>query len=442
MSPVTKTFDYVRATLPESAAVGPDGEKQGEHYAASAAARERLESDDPDRDDPLRGEPMQVNMGPQHPATHGVLRLVVTLDGETMLDVEPVVGYLHRGKEKTCEALGWHKFFPHTDRLDYVQPFMNNIGYALALEKLAGIEVPARGQVVRVLLMELSRIMAHLIYIGTLGIDLGAVTIFFYAFRQREEAYRILDAYSGHRMNNTYVRIGGVYADVDERVEHLVRGFLDEFPKALEEIDRLLTSNRIWYERNRDVGVLSKEQALAWSLTGPVLRASGVEWDLRRSAPYSGYENYDFEVPVGEVGDCYDRYLVRMEEMRQSVRICRQALERLATTPGDVLANDRRFVLPPKDAVQRSMEELIFQFKIVTDLRLPAGEAYHAIESSKGELGFFVASDGSSKPVRCHIRAPGLMNIQALPVMAKGRLLSDMVAVIGSMDFVMGEVDR
>jgi NADH-quinone oxidoreductase subunit D len=399
-------------------------------------------ADELHRDDPMRGELLQLNMGPQHPATHGVLRLAVTLDGETIVDVDPDVGFLHRGKEKSCESLGWHKFFPHTDRLDYVQPLMNNVGYALAVEKLAGLEVPPRGQVVRVLLCELSRIMAHLIYIGTLGIDLGAVTIFFYAFRQREELYNVVDAYTGHRMNNTYVRIGGVYADVDPEVESLIANFLEKFPAALDEIDSLLTRNRIWYDRNRDIGVITREQALAWSLTGPALRASGVDWDLRRKQPYCGYDSYDFDVPVGTAGDCYDRYLVRMREMRESARIAAQALERLKTVKGDVLAEDRRFVLPPKSDVHRSMEELIFQFKVVTDLRLPRGEAYHGIESSKGELGFFIASDGSSKPLRCHIRAPGLMNIQVLPMLARGRLFSDMVSLIGSMDFVMGEVDR
>ncbi len=416
--------------------------KTFEYSPGSLSDAQALAADSLSGDDPLHGELMQLNMGPQHPATHGVLRLVVTLDGETMREVVPEVGYLHRGKEKTCESLGWHRFFPHTDRLDYVQPLMNNIGYALALERLAGIQAPPRAQVARVLLMELSRIMAHLIYVGTLGIDLGAVTIFFYAFRQRELLYEILDAYTGHRMNNTYVRIGGLYADVDAGVERRVRDFLEQFPQNLEEIDRLLTRNRIWVDRNRGVGVLTREQALGLSLTGPALRASGVDHDLRRAEPYSGYEQYDFEVPIGTAGDCYDRFLVRMEEMRQSARICVQALDKLAHTPGDVLLEDRRFVLPPKERVQRSMEELIFQFKIVTDLRLPAGEAYHGIESSKGELGFYVVSDGSSKPVRCHIRAPGLMNVQALPALARGRLFSDMVALIGSMDFVMGEVDR
>jgi NADH-quinone oxidoreductase subunit D len=396
-----------------------------------------------DRDDPLHGELLKLNMGPQHPATHGVLRLEITLDGETMRAVEPVVGYLHRGKEKSCESLGWRKFFPHTDRLDYVQPLMNNVAYAMALETLGGVQVPERAQVIRVLLMELSRIAAHLIYLGTTGIDLGAVTMFFFTFNEREKIYELLDAYTGHRMNNTYVRVGGVYADVDERVRGAMRAWLEGFPAKVDEFEEMLTGNRIWYDRNHQVGVLTKEQALAWSLTGPNLRGSGVDWDLRKEQPYCGYEQYEFDVPVGTVGDCYDRYLVRVEEMRQSVRICKQALDRLdQCRGGEFLATDPRYVLPPKDRVHSSMEELIFQFKVVTDMAFPAGVAYHAVESSKGELGFFVASDGTSKPLRCHIRAPGLMNVQAIPLLAEGRLLSDMVALIGSLDFVMGEVDR
>ena len=398
---------------------------------------------DVESDDPLRGELMNLNMGPQHPATHGVLRLKIDLDGETIRSTDADVGYLHRGKEKTCESLGWAKFFPHTDRLDYVQPLMNNVGYALALERLAQLTVPERGQIVRVLLMELSRIAAHLIYLGTGAMDQGAASMFFHCFKAREDIYSILDAYTGHRMNNTYVRIGGVFADVDEDVGGMVREFLAGFPKEIDGYERVLTGNRIWYDRNRDVGVLTKEDALAWALTGPNLRGTGVEHDLRKQEPYSGYEDYDFEIPVGTVGDAYDRYLVRIEEMRQSVRICEQALARLdATRGGEVLAEDRRYVLPPKDRVHTSMEELIFQFKIVTDLRLPRGDAYQGIESSKGELGFYVVSDGTSSPVRCHIRAPGLYNVQAIPFLAEGRLLSDMVAIIGSLDFVMGEVDR
>jgi NADH-quinone oxidoreductase subunit D len=396
-----------------------------------------------DEDDPLHGEVMRVNMGPQHPATHGVLRLVVDLDGEIMCKVDPDVGYLHRGKEKTCESLGWRKFFVHTDRLDYVQPLTNNIAYAMALEKLAGIEVPERGQTIRVLLMELNRIMAHLIFIGTSSIDLGAVGIFFYAFVQREQLYDILDAYTGHRMNNTYVRMGGVYADIDEDVAKQIETFLAQFPAKLDEFANLLERNRIFYDRTRGVGAITGEQALAMSLTGPNLRGSGIEYDLRKAQPYCGYESYYFDVPVGTVGDCYDRYLVRMEEMRQSCRIAGQALERLKESRGaDFLTRDRRYVLPPKADVFTGMEELIHQFKVVTDMSLPKGEAYSAVESSKGELGFFIVSDGTSDPVRCHVRAPGLINVQAIPMLAEGRLLSDMVAIIGSLDFVMGEVDR
>jgi NADH-quinone oxidoreductase subunit D len=403
----------------------------------------RGDTSEVDGDDPLHGELMKLNMGPQHPATHGVLRLALELDGETMRTVEPVVGFLHRGKEKTCESLGWRKFFVHTDRLDYVQPLLNNVAYAMALESLADLKVPERGQIIRVLLMELSRIAAHMIYLGTTAIDLGAITMFFFTFTEREKIYSLLDSYTGHRMNNTYVRIGGVYADIEEDEERAIREFIDQFPAKIDEFEKMLTGNRIWYDRNYDVGVLTKDQALSLALTGPNLRGSGCEFDLRKNQPYCGYEDYDFDIPIGTRGDCYDRYLVRVEELRQSVLICRQALDRLAQTRGgDFLAQDRRYVLPPKEDVHRSMEELIFQFKIVTDMTLPKGAAYHAVESSKGELGFYVASDGTSRPLRCHIRAPGLMNVQAIPPLAEGRLLSDMVALIGSLDFVMGEVDR
>lgn len=396
-----------------------------------------------DADDPLHGELLKVNMGPQHPATHGVLRLEMELDGETIVSCDPVVGYLHRGKEKSCESLGWRKFFPHTDRLDYVQPLLNNTAYALSLESLAQVEVPQRAQEIRVLLMEVSRIMAHLIYLGTTAIDLGAVSMFFFTFTEREKAYELMDAWTGHRMNNTYVRIGGVYADVDEGVARAIREWLEAFPAKVDEFEQLLTSNRIWVDRNRDVGVLTPAEAQAMALTGPNLRGSGLEWDLRRAAPYSGYESYDFEVQTGSVGDCYDRYLVRIAEMRESVKIALQALDRIERSRGqDFLLEDRRYVLPPKQKVHESMEELIFQFKVVTDMRLPKGTAYHPVESSKGELGFLVASDGTSEPLRCHVRAPGLMNVQAIPRLAHGRLLSDMMAIIGSLDFVMGEVDR
>ncbi len=396
-----------------------------------------------DPDDPLHGELLKLNVGPQHPATHGVLRLVLELDGETIRGCDPVVGYLHRGKEKAAESLGWRGFFPHTDRLDYVQPLLNNCAYALALEKLAGVEVPRRAQEIRVLLMEVSRIMAHLIYLGSSAIDLGAVTMFFFTFVEREKAYDLLDAYTGHRMNNTYVRLGGVYADIDDEVASGLRQWLQEFPSKIDEFEKMLTGNRIWYGRNRDVGVIPRDRALAWALTGPNLRGSGVGHDLRRAEPYCGYETYDFEVPTGTVGDCYDRYLVRVEEMRQSTLVALQALDRLEVSKGgEFLLEDPRYVLPPRERMLQSMEELIHQFKVVTDMRLPRGQAYRGVESSKGELGFFVASDGSANPLRCHIRAPGLMNIQVIPEIARGRLLSDMMAIIGSLDFVMGEVDR
>ncbi len=270
-----------------------------------------------DVDDPIHGESLEVNMGPQHPATHGVLRLGMELDGETMAKIDADVGYLHRGKEKTAESLGWAKFFPHTDRLDYVQPLINNIGYAMALETLAGIEIPERAKVIRVLLMEVSRIAAHLIYLGTSSIDLGAITMFFNTFKERENIYTILDAYTGHRMNNTYVRIGGLYADVDEQVESMMREFLTQFPDRVDEFEALLTGNRIWYDRNRNVGVISADEAKAWSLTGPILRGSGVEWDIRKSEPYCGYETYDFDIPVGTV----------KTRMRLAITKLREALE-------------------------------------------------------------------------------------------------------------------
>jgi NADH-quinone oxidoreductase subunit D len=396
-----------------------------------------------DHDDPLHGSLVELNIGPSHPATHGVLRLRVLADGEILHTIEPVIGYLHRGKEKTCESLGWRKFFVHTDRLDYLQPLLNNVGYALALEKLAGLAVPERGQVVRVLLMETSRIMSHLIAIGVSAMDLGAVSMFFFTFDQREKLYDLIDAYTGHRMNNTYIRMGGVYADVDEELERRFELFFEGFLAEIDQWEDLLTGNRIWFERNRGIGTLTKEQALAWSLTGPNLRGSGVAHDLRKDEPYSGYEDYDFEVPIGERGDAFDRYLVRIEEMRQSARICKQALARLTQTRGgEFLAEDRRYVLPRQSEVHSSMEELIHQFKIVTDMRLPEGEAYVGVESSKGELGFYLASDGSAHPLRCHIRAPSLMSIQVIPLLAEGKLISDVVAVLGSLDFVMGEVDR
>jgi NADH-quinone oxidoreductase subunit D len=396
-----------------------------------------------DRDDPMAGELMELNMGPSHPATHGVLRLKVSVDGEMVRRIEPVVGYLHRGKEKACESLGWRQFFVHTDRLDYLQPLLNNVGYAIALEKLAEVEIPERARTIRVLVMELSRIMSHLIALGVSAMDLGAVTMFFLTFSEREKIYDILDLLTGHRMNHNYIRLGGVDSDLEENVEEAARKFIAEFPAHVDEWEGLLTANRIWHVRNKGIGVMSGDEAMAWGMTGPNLRASGVDFDLRKNEPYGGYEEYDFDIPVGTVGDSFDRYLVRIEEMRQSARICGQALDRLEKTRGgEFLAEDTRYVLPPKPMVHSSMEALIHQFKIITDMTLPAGQAYGAVESSKGELGFYIVSDGTSAPVRCHLRSPSLMNVQIIPFLAENRLISDVVAVVGSLDFVMGECDR
>lgn len=392
--------------------------------------------------DPLHGDPLMLNMGPQHPATHGVLRLRVLLDGETMLDVDPDIGYLHRGKEKMAESIGWRKFFPHTDRMDYLTPVMPNLAFALALEKLAGVEVPERAQILRVMFSELGRIASHLIYAGTTGIDLGAVTMFFYTFREREKIYDILDAWTGHRMNNTYVRMGGVVADASPKILEMVKSFLQNFPAQVDEYETLLTGNRIWYERNKGVGQLTEAEALDLGLTGPNLRGSGNEYDVRKAQPYCGYETYEFEVPIGTEGDAYDRYLIRLEEMRQSCHIVQQCLDRLQEVKGDVLAHDTRYVLPPRSKVLNSMEELIHQFKVVTAMALPKGEVYQLVESSKGEFGFYIVSNGTDKPVRCHARSPSMVSIQAIPKLARNRLLSDMVAIIGSLDFVMGECDR
>ena len=388
----------------------------------------------------LHEDLLTLNMGPQHPSTHGVLRIVLTLDGEIVVHAEPVVGYLHRGKEKMAENLTYLQFIPHTDRLDYLAPLINNVAYCLTVEKLCGLTVPPRGEAIRVIVMELMRIMSHLIYIGTTALDIGAASIFFHSFKERETLYDIIDRITGQRMNNSFVRPGGVGNDIDAKAIAAIKAFVAEFPTRIAEYEHLLTGNRIWWSRNRDVGVISKADALALSLSGPNLRGSGIDHDLRQKAPYCGYERYDFDVPVGTVGDCYDRYLVRMEEMRQSTRILQQAVDKLPK--GEIYAEDRRYVMPPKERVFDSMEELIFQFKVVTDMKVPRGEAYSAVEASKGELGFYLVSRGENKPHRCHIRSPSFINLQALPPLAKGRYMSDLVAIIGSLDFVMGECDR
>ena len=391
--------------------------------------------------DELHGERMLINMGPQHPSTHGVLRLVLELDGEEIINVWPDVGFLHRGDEKLAENMTWTQFIPYTDRLDYLAPLANNVAYAYAVEKLLGLEVPPRCQYIRVICAELARISSHLLGIGTFGMDVGAMTVFLYTFKEREKIYDLCECLCGARFTTSYTRIGGLANDIPPEFLPMLRKFLSELPATITEVDKLLTRNKIFLDRTRDVGVLTKEQAVDLGVTGPILRATGIEWDLRKAHPYGGYEKFDFEVPVGSVGDCYDRYLVRMEEMRQSLRVIRQAADNM---PGGAWnAAEAKIVLPEKKAVLTKMEELIHHFINVTEgINAPPGEVYFSAENPKGELGFYIVSRGGGTPHRLKIRAPSFVNLQALPVMAKGHMISDLVAILASIDFVMGECDR
>jgi len=392
-------------------------------------------------EDALHGEQMVLNMGPSHPSTHGVLRLVVTVDGETVRAVKPYVGYLHRGMEKIAETMTYTQFIPYTDRLDYLAPLSNNVAYIMAVEKLMGITVPPRAQVIRVMCCELARISAHLLWLGTGALDLGAATVFFHTFRERETLYNIIESLTGGRLTTSYPRVGGLGRDLPAGWTATVRSFVDSFPKVLDEIDALLTGNTIWMQRTQGVGVLRASDAIALGVTGPNLRGCGVAYDVRRTEPYLGYETYEFDVPIGGQGDVYDRYLVRFEEMRQSVRILDQTLRRLPEGPINI--DDPKIVLPPKDSVLQKMEELIQQFMIVTEgFEAPSGEVYHAIEAPKGELGFYIRSTGGKSPYRLHIRSPSFISLQAIEKMAVGGLVSDLIAVIASLDPVMGEVDR
>jgi len=386
-------------------------------------------------------ELMTVNMGPSHPATHGVLRLILTLDGERVVRAEPVMGYLHRGMEKIAENKTYTQFIPYTDRLDYLAPLSNNVGFANAVEKLVDVQVTPRCAAIRMLVCEMSRISAHLLWLGTHAVDLGAITVFMYTFREREVLYDFFEALTGTRLTTSYTRIGGLSRDLPAGFLDEVSRWLERFTKELDEYETLLTKNTIWIERTAGVGVLSAEDALDLGVTGPNLRASGVEWDLRKARPYLGYEAFDFDVPIGSKGDVYDRYLVRIEEMRQSVKICRQVIKMM---PGGAInVDDPKLVLPPKEKVLTQMEELIHQFIIVTEgFEAPKGEVYQAIEAPKGELGFHILSDGGASPYRMKIRSPSFVNLQALPKMCVGALVSDVVAIIASLDPVMGEVDR
>ena len=387
------------------------------------------------------GEKMVLNMGPSHPATHGVLRVVLELDGETITKATPDVGFLHRGDEKIAENMQYNQFVPYTDRLDYLAPLSNNVAYALAVEKLMGWDLPPRGKAIRVICCETARISAHLMGLGAMALDLGAMTVFLYTFTEREKLYNLFELLTGARFTTSYTRVGGQIRDLPDGFIPQLEKFLDDFIPQLDEVDKLLTRNRIFVDRTRDVGVIPRDRAIAYALSGPNLRGSGIEHDLRRKHPYLDYDKYDFDVVVGSAGDCYDRYLVRIEEMRQSVRILRQVIEKLPDGPINVV--DWKNMPPPKSHVMTKMEELIHHFIVVTEgLDAPPGEIYFGAENPKGELGFYIHSKGGGVPHRLKIRSPSFVNLSILPELLPGCSLSDVVAVLGSLDFVMGECDR
>jgi len=385
---------------------------------------------------------MTINMGPQHPATHGVLRLLLELDGEVIVKATPHIGYLHRGVEKLSESLTYSQALTLTDRLDYTSALSNNLAYCLAVEKLLDIEVPKRAQYLRVMFAELQRIAAHLLWLATHALDIGAMTVLFYAFRERETVLEILELVTGARLTPSFIRIGGLAQDIPETFLPRVREFVQEFPRRIDEYETLLTDNIIWKKRTENIAPLSAADCISYGVTGPVLRASGVYYDVRKAYPYSSYEDFDFEVPLGTRGDVYDRYLVRLKEMRQSNRIISQVLEKLPEGP---IANfaATQFVPPPKGDVTRDIAALIRHFKLISEgFRPPVGEVYASIESSKGELGFYIVSDGSPKPLRLRIRPPSFLNLGALPRMIEGQMVADVIAAIGSIDIVLGEIDR
>jgi len=391
-------------------------------------------------DDALENE-MILNMGPQHPATHGVLRLVLRLDGETVIACVPEVGYLHRGYEKMAENMSYYEFIPHTDRLDYLAPLCNNVAWVLAVEKLAGIEAPPRAQYIRMLISELSRMASHLVAVGSLAMDVGALTVFLWTIREREKILDIWDIICGARFTNSYTRIGGVANDMQPEAKEKAEWFINQFEENLEECEKLLNANRIFIDRLEGVGVISGEDALDLGLTGPSLRGSGVDYDLRRYQPYLFYNEMDFKIPTYTEGDCLARYFVRIDEMRESAKIVKQILDKIPQ--GDVQANQPKKVLPKKHEVYSKMEELIHDFMIVNfGINPPVGEIYHAVENPKGELGFYFVSKGEGHPWKCKIRSPSFNNLQSVPHLVKGYMVSDVVAIIGSIDPVMGEADK
>ncbi|WP_158916892.1 NADH-quinone oxidoreductase subunit D [Caulobacter sp. S45] len=384
-----------------------------------------------------------INFGPQHPAAHGVLRLVLELDGEVVERVDPHIGLLHRGTEKLMEARTYLQTIPYFDRLDYVAPMNQEHAYVLAIEKLLGVEVPERGQLIRVLFSEIGRILSHILNVTTQAMDVGALTPPLWGFEEREKLMIFYERASGARLHANYFRPGGVHQDLTPALIDDIARWCTTFPQVLKDIDGLVTPNRIFKQRNVDIGVVTKEEAFEHGFSGVMVRGSGVAWDLRKSQPYDGYEDFDFDVPIGNNGDCYDRYLVRMEEMRQSIRIMEQCIERLRKTPGPVLTTDGKVAPPRRAEMKRSMESLIHHFKLYTEgFHVPAGEVYVAVEAPKGEFGVYLVADGTNKPYRCHIRAPGFAHLQAMDWMNRGHLLADVSAILGSLDIVFGEVDR
>lgn len=391
-------------------------------------------------DKPLESE-MTLSMGPQHPSTHGVLRLDLRLDGELVIDCIPDIGYLHTGMEKLFEYKKYQQGIVITDRMDYLNPLGNNLAYVMAAEKLLGLEIPERAQVIRVLMCELQRIASHMVWFGTSCLDMGAMTPFWFTFKEREKILNLIESASGGRMTPSYFRIGGLMMDLPAGFENRVKQFLDNFPDALNTFDTLITGNTIWHSRTKGIGIISKEDAIDWGLTGPSLRGSGVELDLRKANPYTGYETYDFDIPTEPDGDVWSRFKVRMRELTESYKIVRQALERLK--PGPIKADAPKVVLPDRDDMRKHMDSLIHHFLIVAEgFNVPPGEVYHAIEASKGELGVYMKSNGGPKPERVHFRGPSFVNLSALPVMSEGEMIADVVAIIGSLDIVLGEIDR
>jgi NADH-quinone oxidoreductase subunit D len=391
--------------------------------------------------EPGQDRTMILNMGPQHPSTHGVLRVLLEIDGETVVRLMPDIGYLHTGIEKTCEAKFYQQVVPLTDRIDYLCPLTNNLCYVLAVEKLLGLEIPPKAQWLRVLLNELTRINSHLVWLGTHALDIGAMTVFLYCFREREEILKFFEMVSGQRMMTSYFRVGGIALEPPLGFFDRVRDFAGYFPERVDEYENLLTGNPIWMMRTKGVALLTAEDAMALGATGPTLRASGVDIDLRRDMPYSSYEQFQFRVPVSQNGDVFARYMCRVQELRESIGIVRQALDGMPEGP--IKADAPHVVLPDREKMKTQMESLIYHFKIITEgFAVPAGEVYQAVESPRGEMGYYIVSDGTAKPYRVHMRSACFANLQTLPKMCEGRLLADVVAAIGSIDIVLGEIDR